>query len=93
MIQRVYEQSSKSKILDDLVVATDDERIFENVRSFGGKAVMTSMDHQSGTDRCLEAMKKVNGSFDVVINIQGDEPFIDPSQINEVAKCDNRIQG
>lgn len=87
MIQRVFEQSSKSTLLDDVVVATDDERIYENVLSFGGKAVMTSMDHQSGTDRCLEALDKVEGEYDVVINIQGDEPFIDPSQINEVAQC------
>lgn len=87
MIQRVYERSSQSEILDDLVVATDDERIFEAVKKFGGKAVMTSMDHQSGTDRCLEAMKKVEGEYDVIINIQGDEPFIDPTQITDVAKC------
>lgn len=89
MIQRVYERSNQSEVLDDLVVATDDERIFEAVKKFGGKAVMTSMDHQSGTDRCLEAMQKMKGKFDIVINIQGDEPFIDPAQITDVAKCFN----
>lgn len=89
MIQRVYERSSQSKVLDDLVVATDDERIFDAVKKFGGKAIMTSTDHQSGTDRCLEAMLKVKGEFDVVINIQGDEPFIDPTQITDLANCFN----
>ncbi len=87
MIQRVYERSQKSDLLDDLVVATDDERIYQHVKKFGGKAVMTSSEHQSGTDRCKEAMEKTKGDFDVVINIQGDEPFIDPSQITDVANC------
>jgi 3-deoxy-manno-octulosonate cytidylyltransferase (CMP-KDO synthetase) len=89
MIQRVYERSQKSTLLDELVVATDDERIYKAVLKFGGKAVMTSTDHQSGTDRCLEALEKSGGNFDVVINIQGDEPFIDPTQITDVAKCFN----
>lgn len=89
MIQRVYERSIKSDILDDLVVATDDERIYQHVLKFGGRAVMTSMDHQSGTDRCLEAMQKTEGDFDIIINIQGDEPFIDPSQITDVVTCFN----
>lgn len=87
MIQRVYERSLKSEVLDELVVATDDERIYNHVLKFGGKAVITSMDHQSGTDRCLEAMQKTPGSFDIVVNIQGDEPFIDPTQITDVVKC------
>ena len=87
MIQRVYERSLKSKVLDELVVATDDERIYNQVLKFGGKAVITSMDHQSGTDRCLEAMQKTPGNFDILVNIQGDEPFIDPSQITDVVKC------
>jgi 3-deoxy-manno-octulosonate cytidylyltransferase (CMP-KDO synthetase) len=87
MIQRVYERSLKSDILNDVVVATDDERIYKHVLKFGGKAIMTSMDHQSGTDRCLEALEKTNEKYDVVINIQGDEPFIDPSQITDVANC------
>jgi 3-deoxy-manno-octulosonate cytidylyltransferase (CMP-KDO synthetase) len=87
MIQRVYERSLRSEVLDELVVATDDERIYNHVLKFGGKAVITSMDHQSGTDRCLEAMQKTPGNFDIVVNIQGDEPFIDPTQITDVAKC------
>ncbi len=85
MIQRVYEQCSKAESLTDLVVATDDSRIFEHVSEFGGKAVMTSTDHPSGTDRCMEALDRVEGSFDYVINIQGDEPFIQPDQINKIA--------
>ena len=80
MIQRVYEQASKS--LSDVVVATDDQRIFDAVKAFGGKVVMTSNAHQTGTDRCYEALTKIEGNFDVVINIQGDEPFIDPRQID-----------
>lgn len=86
MIQRVYEQAKKAHYLTDVVVATDDERIEKEVRNFGGKAVMTSITHQSGTDRCFEAL----GSFasaDIVINIQGDEPFIQPQQIDEIAAC------
>ena len=78
MIQRVYEQASKS--LNLVYVATDDERIYDAVMNFGGKAVMTSPDHQSGTDRCAEAVDLIAGrdrrKIDVVINIQGDEPFI-----------------
>lgn len=87
MIQRVYEQSKRSELLTDLVVATDDERIYEHVIEFGGNAVLTSTEHQSGTDRCLEALQKNKNKFDVVINIQGDEPFIDPSQITDLIKC------
>lgn len=87
MIQRVYEQSKKSKVLADLVVATDDDRIFDHVKEFGGNAVMTRTDHQSGTDRCFEAVQKFKPSTDVVINIQGDEPFIHPEQIDLVASC------
>jgi len=82
MIQRVYEQASKSGLLTDIVVATDDERIFTHVESFGGKVVYTKEDHPSGTDRCFEALKKMDDDFEYVINIQGDEPFIDPSQID-----------
>ena len=85
MIQRVYEQASKS--LSDVVVATDDQRIFDAVKAFGGKVVMTSNAHQTGTDRCYEALTKIEGNFDVVINIQGDEPFIDPRQIDAVKSC------
>ena len=85
MIQRVYEQALQSKSLDRLVVATDDARIYDHVVSFGGHAVMTATDHPSGTDRCREVLEKIDGRFDYVINIQGDEPFIEPEQINELA--------
>ncbi|KQC01290.1 3-deoxy-manno-octulosonate cytidylyltransferase [Pedobacter sp. Hv1] len=85
MIQRVYEQALKAN-LDQVVVATDDERIASTVTTFGGKFVMTSAQHQSGTDRCAEVAQQLPG-FDVVINIQGDEPFIDPQQISLVSSC------
>jgi len=85
MIQRVYEEASKSKYLDTLVVATDDERILQHVQSFGGRAVMTGQYHPSGTDRCLEALRQLEGDYRYVINIQGDEPFINPAQIDELA--------
>lgn len=85
MIQRVYEQASKSVSLDKVVVATDDVRIANHVRSFKGNVVLTAPDHESGTDRCWDAYQQVNGSYDYVINIQGDEPFIDPSQIDTLA--------
>lgn len=86
MIQRVYEQCIKCQSLDDVIVATDDERILDHIHSFGGKAVMTSPDHQSGTDRCAEVAAN-HPDYDIVINIQGDEPFIDPEQITKVATC------
>ena len=85
VIQRVYEQVAG--VLDDAYVATDDERIEAAVKAFGGKVVMTSVDHKSGTDRCYEACKKVGGDFDVVVNIQGDEPFIQPSQLAALRTC------
>lgn len=85
MIERVYRQASKSKSLSKVVVATDDDRIFSHVKNFGGEAVMTSAGHPSGTDRCFEALKKTSGVYQYVINIQGDEPFIDPGQIDELA--------
>ena len=84
MIHRTYEQASKSS-LDGVVVATDDQRIFDEVRNFGGRVVMTRTDHQSGTERCREALDMVWGNYDAVVNIQGDEPFIDPLEINQVA--------
>ena len=89
MIQRVYEQSKKAKLLSEVYVATDDARIEQHVHSFGGKVVMTSETHQSGTDRCFEAINEIQGVADVVINIQGDEPFIHPEQIDLVASCFN----
>ncbi len=82
MIQRVYEQASLSKSLSAVVVATDDNRIFDHVIGFGGHAVMTISDHPSGTDRCYEALTKITGDFEYIVNIQGDEPFIDPSQVD-----------
>lgn len=85
MIERVYRQASKA--LDDVVVATDDSRIFNAVEAFGGKAVMTSETHRSGTDRCHEAYLNIHSDADMVINIQGDEPFIDPSQIETLKNC------
>lgn len=97
MIQRVYEQASKA--LDTVYVATDDERIAQNIESFGGKYVMTSKDHKSGTDRCSEAIKKIQmdepeKKFDVIINIQGDEPFIKPEQLRLLMSCfvDENVQ-
>jgi len=85
MIERVYRQSSKA--LDSVIVATDDSRIYDEVKRFGGEVVMTSEAHRSGTDRCYEAYVKSGSDADVVINIQGDEPFIDPSQIEAVMQC------
>ena len=80
MIQRVYEQSKKSKLLSRVIVATDDQRIFDFVESFGGEVMMTSDKHVSGTDRLAEAVKRI--SCDIVVNVQGDEPFIDPNNID-----------
>lgn len=85
MIQRVYEQVAG--VLDDAVVATDDERIYEAVKAFGGKVVMTSTEHRSGTDRCREAYAKVGEKYDVVVNVQGDEPFIQASQLEALKRC------
>ncbi len=84
MIQHVYEQCKKSTLLTDVIVATDDERIAQTVKVFGGKYIMTSPDHPSGTDRCAEAIQKID--TDCIINIQGDEPRIQPEQIDQVAK-------
>ena len=86
MIQRVFEQAKKCGQLDEVVVATDDVRILNHVLEFGGNAIMTSTEHQSGTDRCAE-VSLLYPEFDVVINIQGDEPFIDPEQISKVISC------
>ncbi len=87
VIQRVYEQVVK--VLDEAVVATDDERIYQAVKSFGGKVVMTSVNHKSGTDRCYEAYTLAGDGCDVVINIQGDEPFIQSSQLESIKECFN----
>ena len=93
VIRRVYEQANKA--LDIIVVATDDERIYDAVETFGGKVVMTRPDHKCGTDRCLEAYEAIttpnwreqNDTDTVIINIQGDEPFIQPEQIEALMKC------
>jgi len=87
VIERVYEQVSK--VIDDVYVATDDDRIREAVESFGGKAVMTSPNHKSGTDRIEEAVEIIGSDADVVVNVQGDEPFIHVSQIKTVCDCFN----
>jgi 3-deoxy-manno-octulosonate cytidylyltransferase (CMP-KDO synthetase) len=87
MIQRVYEQARKASSLSRVIVATDDQRIEKSVREFGGEVCMTSADHPSGTDRCAEVIQKMNLQCDAVINIQGDEPFINPAQINLVSNC------
>lgn len=84
MIQRVYEKAESASKLDCVVVATDDDRIITEVKSFGGNVVMTRHDHMSGTDRCYEALSMQITDFDIVVNIQGDEPFIHPDQINQV---------
>lgn len=96
VIHRVYEQASKA--LSTVVVATDDERIYDAVEAFGGKVVMTRADHKCGTDRCLEAYEAIttpswreqNDHDTVVINIQGDEPFIQPEQIESLMACFDR---
>ena len=85
MIQRVYEQVQH--VVDVLCVATDDLRIEAAVKSFGGNVVMTSGNHRSGTDRCFEAFTKTGSDYDIIINIQGDEPFIQPEQIDLLKKC------
>jgi 3-deoxy-manno-octulosonate cytidylyltransferase (CMP-KDO synthetase) len=88
MIQRVYEQAKKCRSLSEVIVATDDDRIFNHVNGFGGIAVMTGANHQSGTDRCAE-VARLHPGYDVIINIQGDEPFIDPEQITKLTACFN----
>ena len=85
VVQRVYGQVAG--LLDRTVVATDDKRIAEAVKSFGGEAVMTSPSHRSGTDRCREALDLCGGDYDIVINIQGDEPFVRRSQLSALLSC------
>lgn len=87
MIQWVYQQAQKTKQLDKIVVATDDERIFDHVKGFGGEVMMTEENHQNGTSRCVEVVSNLQDAeehFEVVVNIQGDEPFIQPEQIARV---------
>ncbi len=85
IVQRVYEQVSK--VVERVVVATDDEHIYNAVASFGGEVVMTSPNHKSGTDRCAEAYERLGCEVDIIINVQGDEPFVAPEQIEALIKC------
>lgn len=88
MIQRVYEGAKQSTLLDELVVATDDQRIVDEVEAFGGKVMMTSDNHPSGTDRCAEVATRFS-EYDVVINIQGDEPLVNPKQLDALLNVFN----
>ena len=85
IVQRVYEQVSK--VVERVIVATDNERIYDTVISFGGEVVMTSPNHKSGTDRCAEAYEKSGYEADIIINVQGDEPFVAPEQIEALIGC------
>lgn len=87
MIQRVVEGASKSSLLTDLIVATDDRRIADTVSSFGGKVMMTDPKHPTGTDRCAEIVRSLSGQYDVVINIQGDEPLVDARQLDQLLQA------
>jgi len=87
MIRRVYEQATQAQKLDRIVIATDDERVKAEAESFGAEVVMTKAVHPSGTDRCFEAYGQLSEHYDFVINIQGDEPFIKPEQIDNLAAC------
>ena len=84
MVMRVYERALQSTMLDDVIVATDDERIYQEVKSHGGKVVVTSTTHRNGTERCAEVSATLE--TDYIINIQGDEPYIDPRQIDLLAE-------
>lgn len=85
VIQHVYEKVAA--VLEAVYVATDDERIYDVVKSFGGQVVMTRTDHKSGTDRIEEAIEKIGGEWDVVVNVQGDEPFVAKSQLDTICHC------
>ena len=85
ILQRVYDRARSCESLDRLVVATDDDRIFEHVRAFGGEVLMTDPGHHSGTDRCAEVARRLDG-YELVVNIQGDEPFVDPGQIHQLTE-------
>lgn len=93
MLQRVYEQTKKSQKLTEIVIATDDQRIADHAATFGAKVVITKAEHPSGTDRCFEAYLNSGANYDYIINIQGDEPFIDPTQIDLLAAlCDGNTE-
>jgi 3-deoxy-manno-octulosonate cytidylyltransferase (CMP-KDO synthetase) len=85
MVERVYKQAIQSKLLDKVIIATEDQRVVDHVERFNGSALLTDAGHASGTDRCFEVLKNQENHYDYVINIQGDEPFIDPDQIDEIA--------
>ena len=91
IIERVYKRVVP--YFDTTIVATDNEEILATVQAFGGQAVMTSTHHRSGTDRCAEALEKVGGDYDVVVNVQGDEPFIHPSQLKDIRHCFEDSEG
>lgn len=84
MIQRVYEQCTQSKLLDKVIVATDCNYIYNAIQNINGNVVMTAISHENGTKRCIEVIKQLDEEFDYIINIQGDEPFIQPEQIDEL---------
>jgi 3-deoxy-manno-octulosonate cytidylyltransferase (CMP-KDO synthetase) len=93
MLQRVHLQARKAKKLDGLIIATDDERIAIHAKNFGAEVLMTGHEHPSGTDRCYEAYRNNGKVFDYVLNIQGDEPFLDPQQIDSIAEiCDGKVE-
>ena len=87
MIQRVFEQVSQCAAIDDVIIATDDERISSAAIEFGAKALITAPHHQSGTERCGEILQLMANKYDIVVNVQGDEPFIHPAQIEELLKA------
>jgi len=87
MVQRVYEQVAKATRIDKIIVATDDQRIYNHIEDFGGDVLMTAEHHKNGTERCAEVIETVYNDFDVVLNIQADEPFILPEQIDQLATC------
>jgi 3-deoxy-manno-octulosonate cytidylyltransferase (CMP-KDO synthetase) len=87
MIERVYNQARNAKSLSDVIVATDHQAIVDEVRRFGGQVCLTSESHPSGTDRCAEVVEKLGLECDAIVNIQGDEPFIEPGQIELVCAC------
>ncbi len=91
MIQRVYEGAAKSSLITEIVVATDDQRIADEVKRFGGKQMLTSTDHESGTERCGEVIQSMT-DYDVILNIQGDEPLIESEQLNQLIEVFNNSE-
>ena len=79
MIQRVYEQAKQCTLFSKIIVATDDDKIYDHVLQIGGDVMMTSTTHQNGTERCAEVIENLSDQFEIIINIQGDEPFVDPA--------------